>query len=217
MATRTLLSEPAVRVLVFLLDLAAQRAGYMVLGFSGWACADQIEAGARTWGTSELMRALARRGRVLQFDARAPGEVRPVWIYRISQTGADELAAFLGLAAAGVPAPANGEEPRILIRKSTWHAIEGLRAALDPAAKSGREWISGETGWRSSRELTTSMAREDEAAGTTSYRWFNSEDLRWLVRLRFAEERVIDRTHVYRLLPLGAALRPLEWKEPRNG
>ena len=52
------------------------------------------------------------------------------------------------------------------------------------------------------------MAKEDEAA-RRPYRWFSSDDLRWLVRLGYAEERVIRGVHVYRLTPIGAVIQPL--------
>lgn len=39
------------------------------------------------------------------------------------------------------------------------------------------------------------MAKEDEAAGRP-YRWLSSADLRWLVRLGYAEERVMRGVHV---------------------
>lgn len=67
---------------------------------------------------------------------------------------------------------------------------------------------------QTSRELTDDKARGDEPAGRPRYRWFNGEDL---VRLGFVEERVMGRTHVYRLLRAGAALRLLEWREPTDG
>lgn len=79
---------PAVKVLSWLLDLAVQRAGYTVRGVRGWATAEQIETGVKSWGTAELMRAEAKRGRVLQHDARPPRDSRPSWLYRISQPGA---------------------------------------------------------------------------------------------------------------------------------
>lgn len=213
MSTPPPLPDPVIRVLAWLLDLAAQRAGFTVRGQPGWASADEIEAGARTWGTSELMRAQAKRGRVLEHDARAPGEVRPQWLYRISQRGVDELACALGVGSASMGNPERRTEPRIFLRESTQHAIQGLCAALDPAAKPRRVWVPGQVGWRSSRELTAEMAREDEAVGR-AYRWFTSEDLGWLVRLSFVEKRVVGRTHIYRLLPAGAELKPLEWREP---
>lgn len=83
------ISDPAVRVLSWLLDLAVQRAGYTVRGVRDWATSEQIETGVKTWGTAELMRAEAKRGRVLQHDARPPGDSRPSWFYRISHPGAE--------------------------------------------------------------------------------------------------------------------------------
>jgi hypothetical protein len=217
MAIPFTLSEPALRALAWLLDLAAQRAGFTVLGKPGWASADDIESGVRGWGTHEMMRAQAKRGRVLQYDARAPGELRPRWLYRISQKGIDDLGRALGITSPAVSEPEARREPRIFLRDTTQHAISGLRAALDSTAKARREWVKGEVGWRSSRELTAEMAREDEAAGRPHYRWFNSEDMRWLVRLGFVEERVVGKSHVYRLLPAGAELRALEWRDPKDG
>lgn len=216
MATAHPIPEPALKALAWLLDLAAQRAGFTIHGLPGWASADEIKVGARTWGTSEMMRAQARKGRVHEFDARARGERRPRWIYRISQHGIAEMARTLGVNAASVRDPLLGEEPGTLVRESTQYVIAALRKALNPEVKPVREWVPGETGWRSSRELTTQMAREDEESGMPSYRWFTTEDLRWLVRLGFVEERVVVRTHIYRLLPAGEALQPLEWRKPRG-
>lgn len=203
------ISDPAVKVLSWLLDLAVQRAGYAVRGVRGWATSEQIETGVKTWGTAELMRAEARHGRVLQHDARPPGDSRPSWLYRISQPGADQLAAARDIVPPRIRPPLEQDEPRVLVRENAWHAIEGLRAALDPEVRPRRIWVEGEVGWRSSRELTSAMAKEDEAAGRR-YRWFTTDDLRCLVRLGFAEKRVIRGVHVYRLTPVGAALRTVE-------
>lgn len=215
MATSHPLPDPALTALAWLLDLAAQRAGFTVHGLPGWASAEHVESAVREWGTGELLRTQAKKGRVLQHDARALGERRPVWVYRISQQGMDALAQTLGISPAGVQDSAVGERVGPLVRESAQHALGALRAALDPDAKSGREWVRGEVGWRSSREITDQMAREDEAAGRR-YRWFTTDDLRWLIRLGFAEGRVVGRTHVYRLTPVGAALEPLAWREPKR-
>lgn len=208
------ISDPAVRALNWLLDLAVQRAGYTVRGVRGWAMAEQIETGVKSWGTAELMRAEARRGRVLQHDARPPGDSRPSWLYRISQPGADQLAAALDIVPTRIRPPLDQDEPRVLVRENARHAIEGLRAALDPEVRPRRVWVEGEMGWRSSRELTSAMAKEDESAGRR-YRWFTTDDLRWLVRLGFVERRVIRGVHVYRLTPAGAALRAQNWTDSR--
>lgn len=206
-----LISDPAVKVLSWLLDLAVQRAGYTVRGVRGWATSEQIETGVKTWGTAELMRAEARRGRVLQHDARPPGDSWPSWLYRISQPGADQLAAALDIAPPRIRPPLDQDEPRVLVRENAWHAIEGLRAALNPEVRPPRVWIEGEVGWRSSRELTSAMAKEDEAAGRR-YRWFTTDDLRWLVRLGYAEKRVIRGVHVYQLTEVGAKIQALKFK-----
>ncbi len=205
------ISEPAVRVLSWLLDLAVQRAGYTVRGVPGWATAEQIETGVKSWATTELMRAEARRGRVLQHDARPPGDSRPSWLYRISQLGADQLAAALDIVPRRIRPPLDQDEPRVLMRENARHAIEGLRAALDPEVRPRRVWVEGEVGWRSSRELTSAMAKEDEAAGRR-YRWFTTDDLRWLVRLGYARKRVIRGVHVYQLTSVGATIQALRFK-----
>jgi hypothetical protein len=105
------------------------------------------------------------------------------------------------------------DELRVLLRESARHAMEGLGAALDSEVWPRRVWVEGEVGWRSSRELTSEMAKEDEAAGKP-YRWFSSDDLRWLVRLGYADVRIVRGVHVYRLTQAGAALQPLGWSPP---
>jgi hypothetical protein len=209
------ISDPVVRVLSWLVDLAVQRAGYTVRGVPGWATAEQIETGTKTWGTAELMRAEAKRGRVLQHDARQPGDSRPSWLYRVSQAGADQLAAARDTGPSRISPPLDQAESRVLVRENAWHAIEGLRSALDPEVRPRRVWVEGEVGWRSSRELTSAMAKEDEAAGRR-YRWFTTDDLRWLVRLGYAEKRVIRGVRVYRLAPATVRLRTLEWQPPQR-
>lgn len=71
-------------------------------------------------------------------------------------------------------------------------------------------------GWRPSRALASGMAKEDEAAGRP-YRWFSSDDLRWLVRLGYAEERVMRDVHVYRLTAAGATPTVLDWQSAVSG
>jgi len=209
------ISDPVVRVLSWLLDLAVQRVGYTVRGVPGWATAEQIETGIKTWGTAELMRAEAKRGRVLQHDARPPGNSRPSWLYRVSQAGVDQLAVARDTVPPRISPPLDQDEPRVLVRENAWHAIEGLRSAADPEVRPRRVWVEGEVGWRSSRELTSAMAKEDEAAGRR-YRWFTTDDLRWLVRLGYAEKRIICGVLVYRLTTVSATLQALEWPDSES-
>jgi hypothetical protein len=76
--------------------------------------------------------------------------------------------------------------------------------------------VVGQSGWRSSRELTRIVENEDEKAGLILGRCFFSEDLAWLVRLGYAEQRVVEKTHIYRLTAAGAKVERLEWREPED-
>jgi hypothetical protein len=44
-------------------------------------------------------------------------------------------------------------------------------------------------------------------------RCFFSEDLAWLVRIGYAEQKVVTKTHIYRITPPGASVQRLDWKE----
>lgn len=210
---RATLGYAAAKVLLYLLELHARGGGYRIRGMPGWAAAAGIERDTRTWGAGELLRVQARRGRVHAHDARAPGEARPTWLYRVAQPGADCLAESVGLWAAGVRDPRAGGDPHVLLREGPLRAWQALKLASNPYVPLTREWIADEPGWRSARELNALLVEADETAGRTT-RCYWSEDMRWLVMRRFAEERVVDRTHVYRLTQAGAELRPLEWRDP---
>lgn len=69
-------------------------------------------------------------------------------------------------------------------------------------------WVPDQPQWRSARELNALLAEVDELAGR-AVRCSWSENTRWLVRHRFADERIVERTHVYKLTLPGAELRPL--------
>lgn len=214
-ALRGSLGYPAAKVLLYLAELAARDGGYRVRGVHGWADPGEIERQSRIWGVGELLRAQVRRGRVLAHDARPPGEGRPLWLYRISQAGADRLAESVGVWPAGVREPNPGGDPHVLLREGPLRAWQALVLALDPLMRPTRVWIPDEPCWRSARELNALLASEDNAAGRTQ-RGFWSEDLRWHLVHAFAAEQVVGRTHVYRITPAGAQLRPLEWRDPRG-
>lgn len=217
MNSRGHLSVSATRVLEWFLNLAVQRAGFTVLTVPGWAGLREVSSavGAAV-ATSDLVRLQAKLGRLHAHDARATGEPRPSWVYRLSQTGSETLARTLGVPAATMPPPPVVEETRIFVRVSTQDCIAGLRAALDNSGSGPqREWVPGETGWITSLELTNAMQREDETTFRDRYRWFTAEDLVWLVTYGYAQKRMIrDRLFAYRLTPAGAALQPLMWAEP---
>lgn len=166
-----------------------------------------------TWSASELMAGQAASGRVTRVDVRAPGDPRPVWVYRITQKGMDALAAAVGTAPAGMDPPQGEKGAAVYIREGAWVALCALRSAVESPPKREKTWIAGEWGWRSSRQLTHLVEKEDEEAGLSPGRVFFSEDLAWLARVGFAERNVIEKTHIYRLTPAGAAVQCLDWKE----
>lgn len=213
--SRGALSYPTAKILLYLVELVARDGGYRLRGVSGWVDPGEIERHTKTWAVGELMRAQARRGRVLAHDARPPGESRPLWLYRISQIGVDCLAESVGVWPAGVREPNPGGDPHVFLREGPLRAWQALVLATTPGIPCSREWVLEEPGWRSARELNALLASEDEAAGRTP-RCFWNEDLRWMIAHKFADERVLERTHVYKLTKTGARLRPLEWKAPRS-
>lgn len=215
-ASRRALSYPAAKVLLYLVELVARGGGYRLRGVHGWADPGTIEQHSKTWAVGELLRAQARRGRVLAHDARPLGESHPLWLYRIAQPGLDCLAESVNVWPAGVCDPNQGGDPQhVFLREGPLRALQALVLASDPARCSRRVWVPDQPQWRSARELNTLLASEDEAAGRRT-RCFWSEDIRWLVMRAFADECIVDRTHVYQLSQTGARLRPLEWQDPRS-
>ncbi|MBB4635648.1 hypothetical protein [Longimicrobium terrae] len=209
------LSYPTAKILLYLAELAARDGGYRLLGVRGWVDPSEIERQTRIWGAAELMRLQARRGRVLAHDARPPGEGRPLWLYRIAQVGVDSLAESVNVWPAGVGDPIPGGDPCVFLREGPLRAWEALVLASKLGGSAVGEWVPGEPEWRTARELNGLLTDEDAAPGAWT-RCFWSEDLRWLVSHAFAEQQIVDRTHVYRLTCVGAALRPLEWRDARR-
>jgi hypothetical protein len=212
---RTPPSEPAIRALVFLLELAARDAGYLVRGVRGWASPQDVEEALGLWGSSELLSAQVQRGRAIREDVRAPGDTRPTYVYRISQKGIDVLAEAVGTAPAGIDEPRH-KPSGVWLREGVQVALDALRSVAESPDPRARVWIVGEVGWTSSPELKRILAKQDEDAGRSPGRTFLSEDLRWLVRLGYAEERIVGRNHVYRITRAGLELKVLEWREPAD-
>jgi hypothetical protein len=211
-----IMSYPAIEILTYLVELAAAEAGYELRGVRGWADAGAIVERTGIWDAAGILGTHARNGRVLQEDVRAPGMARAAHVYRTTQRGADALAALVGTWPAGIRAPSPCTETRVLLRDGVLAALEVLRLARGIEVGPGYVHDLGEPGWSSARQLSRLRERADEA-GDWPPRWFMSEDLRWLVRYGFAEERVSGKTHRYRITPAGAALRELAWKESGAG
>jgi hypothetical protein len=208
------ISHRAIRALTYLLELVAREAGYLVHGVRGWATAWAVEEEMSTWSSSELMGGQAACGRATRADVRAPGDAKAVWAYRITQKGIDAVAAAVGTSPAGIDPPGGEKGSAVYIRDGAWVALCALRSVVESPPKWEKIWIVGESGWQSSRQLTRLVELEDEKDGLSPGRSFFSEDLAWLARVGYAERRVIEKTHIYRVTPTGAAAQRLDWKEP---
>jgi hypothetical protein len=209
------LSAPAAAILTYLLHLLAREAGLGALATRGWATADFVEAATTQWGVADELRALAERSLVRQLDVRAPGGTRSIFIYRITQRGLDLLAATSGISPVTVPPPQHGKEERVYLRDGVAAALSGLRDAAAHTQVRPREWIAGETGWCSAREISQAWAKAATETGADEL-YFVTEDMQWLVRRGFAEHRIVNNVHIYRLTRAGATLRALEWREPQR-
>jgi hypothetical protein len=208
------LPQRAIRALTYLLELLSRDAGYLVHGVRGWATAQDVEDGTATWSASELMSGQAACGRVTRVDVRAPRDAKPVWVYRVTQKGVDALAVAVGTAPAGIDLPQGDPGSAVLIREGAWLALSALRSVAERPAAGEKMWVVGQSGWRSSQDLTRLVEKEGEETGLSPGRCFFSEDLAWLVRLGFASQQVVGKTHIYRLTSAGAAVQRLDWREP---
>jgi DNA-binding PadR family transcriptional regulator len=205
------MSYPAAEILTHLVELAAAEAGFELRGVHGWTSAGAIVENTGIWGAAGLLKTLLRNGHVLQEDVRAPGMARAAHVYRISQHGVETLAAVVCTWAAGIRLPNPCTEERVLLRDGVLAALEILKSATGPASEPNSASDAGQLAWSSARRLSRLLEQEDEARDGPP-RWFTSDDLAWLVRHGFAEERVCRKTHRYRITPAGAALRPLHWR-----
>lgn len=210
---RNEISNQAIRALSFLLELVARDAGYLVHGVRGWAIAWAVEEAMSTWSASELMAGQAECGRVTRVDVRVPGDAKATWAYRITQKGIDALAAAVGAAPAGIDPPRSEKGPAVYVQDGAWVALCTLRSVVENPPKWEKIWVVGQTGWRSSRELTRLVELEDEEAGRSPGRTFFSEHLAWLVRVGFADRQVVAKTHVYHVTEAGMKVERLDWKE----
>jgi hypothetical protein len=207
------ISPRAIRALTYLLELVSRDAGYLVHGVRGWATAWAVEEAMSTWSASELMAGQAECGRMVRVDVRVPGDAKAVWAYRITQKGIDALAAVVGTAPVGIDPPWSERGAAVYIGDGAWVALGALRSVVENPQKWEKFWIVGETGWRSSRELTRLVELEDEEDGRSPGRTFFSEHLAWLARVGLADRRVVAKTHIYRVTPAGLAVQRLDWKE----
>lgn len=198
--------------LLYFRDLAAAGAGYELRGVRGWA---RLEDAQIATGHLLAVRVLAVHGRGLleRVDVRPPGHVRPLWLYRITQAGADLLTNREGQPRQRITVPSHAPDPSVYVPDGPRLALRALRRVLEERVSC--RWAPGEWGWIPAVELR-------RRAEPTPDAWWFPEDLGWLVRARLAERREVKTSGraapviLYRATDGGAAP-VLEWHEPRSG
>lgn len=204
-------------ILEHLHDLVREGHGYEVRGVRGWTGYAGVEAGTGVYGAAEELRKAFRRGRVIRQDVRVPDATNPVWVYRITDESARDIAALRGQAHVPVPPPSPGGEQRVLLSDTLVAALNALLHAAENPAERG--WIPSEPEWRTSLQLTGWL--KDQFATTGVDRVFMPGDLERLVTHRLASTRHAPAQpgrkkplNLYRITIAGAALRPLVWHGP---
>jgi DNA-binding PadR family transcriptional regulator len=202
-----------VDVLRALLELAVGEGGYLRARVRGWArSADVAERIGRP--IPERLPALHRLGLVDRRGVPGARGSRPVWLYRITQQGADRLAERQDTPAARIapPRPVASDEPRICLPRSCVDLLSALCELRGGPASAQRE--GGESGWALAIELQPLVIERGRG------RRFFPEDLGLL-----RDAGLVERTEehrpgggrprvLYRATPAGLRARVLDWREP---
>lgn len=198
----------------FLRLLAIRRAGYEVQGVRGWAHITDLRDHLAGYFPEVLPR-LHKRGLVTRVDVRAPGQQRPMWVYRISERGLAVMNEAEPKEHSAVTRPRTDDTGGAVYAPSRQRgALRLLREAYDdpavPERFSGRGWVSGrELGVRVDlHDFTQRQERQPHIA-------VDGTDLHWLIKWGFAERRNDpDRAGVvyWRATPGGRQVRLLDWK-----
>lgn len=194
--------------------LAIHRAGYELGGVRGWAHINDLRDGLAGYFPEVLPR-LHSRGLLTHADVRAPGQKRPVWVYRISERGLAEMDEAAPREHRSVRWPRTGYTGGAVYAPGRQRgALRLLREAYDdpavPERFGGRGWVSG-------RELgaRVDLHNSRQERGRHSRIAVDGTDLHWLILWGFAERRNDpDRAGVvyWRATEAGRAVRLLDWK-----
>jgi hypothetical protein len=201
----------------FLRLLAIRRAGYELGGVRGWAHINDLRDELAGYFPEVLPR-LYKRGLVTHADVRAPGQKRPLWVYRISERGLAVMNEAEPNEHKPIPRPRTDDTGGAVYAPGRQRgALRLLREAYDdpavPERFGGRGWVSGrELGARvDQHNFTQRHERQPHIA-------IDGTDLHWLIRWGFAERRNDpDRVGVvyWRVTEAGRAVRLLDWKPLR--
>lgn len=200
--------------------LAIHRAGYELGGVRGWAHLNDVRDHLAGYFPEVLPR-LHNRGVLTHADVRAPGQKRPVWVYRVSERGLAVIDEAAPKQHKSVPRPRTDDTGGAVYAPNRQRgALRLLREAYDdpavPERFGGRGWVSGrELGARA--ELHNFEQRRRRARGQP-YIAVDGTDLHWLVLWGFAErQNDPDGAGVvyWRVTVAGREVRLLDWKTLR--
>lgn len=153
---------PDAVALRYLRYLAVREGGYTRRGGPGWALREDVERATHRKLAERLPR-LHARGLLEREDVRAPRLTRPVWIYRISQAGADQVAEQMKLPRRLIAPPlglaAREADAAIYIPPGAVLALRELRRAIEARVESPH--LPGEPGWRSAQDLRVQIHGEE--------------------------------------------------------
>lgn len=202
--------------LLYLWRLAVHHGGYKLSGVRGWAHLQDVEEATREALWDQLP-PMYKRGLLDHADVRAPGGLRPVWVYRISERGVRAVHEFATTAYQPAPTLSTPEEEAVMWAPSRQRgALLLLRAAYHHSATPLR---FGECGWLSGRELGACVESYNRARGRPPFFAVDATDLRWLLGKRLIERRDEPappgrRTAVvyWRATELGRSVLLLDWK-----
>jgi hypothetical protein len=174
--------------LLFLGQLAADRAGYQLGGVRGWAHLNDVTA-AIVGGLFEVLPRLHARGLLERADVRAPGRIRPEWVYRITPRGVQVAEAQGRKPHRAIAVPRREKAERGVYAPTRQRgALELLRTVHDdpavPVRFGGRGWLTGR-----------GLGARVEAANRRRRRCsplyaVDGTDLRWLVDKGLVERRI---------------------------
>lgn len=204
--------------LLYFRRVAVDHAGYQLRGVRGWAHINDLQDVVSGSHFSEVLPRLHARGLLDRADVRAPGMVRPTWVYRITARGVQVADAHAPVPHPPIPVPRQPPaEPALYAPPRQRGGLLLLRAAYEdptvPIRFDEHGWLSGrELGkrvhaWNYKRERGTPMLGVD------------STDLRWLLKWGFAERRDDpERVRVvyWRVTELGRTALLLTWTPLRT-
>jgi hypothetical protein len=209
------LPEASTTILRYLRILESESEGYEIRGVRGWARPQHVERQTGVYATAEVMRQLALSGRALREEVRlrnSGSAAGGVWVYRITDESARLIDELDEREHVPVQPPGDPVPNQAYVSSTAAAALDALRHAAENPGRT--EWVPGERGWRTSRELSSWLKAEGDREDVAP-RVFFPGDLRWLVDNKLAVRRdETPTTVIYRITTSGAALQPVVWHGP---